>query len=62
MKHLSWVSWNWLGRKVRRHFLAGVLVVVPIGATILILVWLFTAIDNILQPVIRLVLGRPIPG
>jgi len=59
MKH---PHWGWLGRKVRMHFLAGVLVVIPIGATAWILYWLFTTIDNILQPVIRLIAGRDIQG
>ena len=49
-------------RKLRRQFLAGVLIVVPIGATILILVWMFTEIDSYLQPIIQLILGNPIPG
>ena len=44
------------------HFLAGLLVTVPVGATILILIWIFSAIDNILQPIIRLIFGRHIPG
>jgi uncharacterized membrane protein len=62
MTYTKRLSWNWLVRKLRRQFLTGILVVVPLGATILILVWIFTTIDNILQPVIRLVLGRPLPG
>ena len=62
MKYTHRVSWSWLGKKLRGHFLTGVLVVVPIGATILILVWLFTTIDNILQPAIQLILGHPVPG
>ncbi len=53
---------GWLSRRLRRQFLAGLLVVVPIGATMLILVWIFIAIDNILQPVIEFVFGRPVPG
>lgn len=51
-----------LGKRIRRQFLAGVLVVVPVGASVLILIWIFTSIDNILQPVINAVLGRTIPG
>jgi len=35
---------------------------VPLGATVLILIWIFTSIDNILQPVIQLILGHPVPG
>lgn len=47
---------------LRRHFLAGILVVVPLGIAIWILVWVFTSIDNILQPIIEGRLGHPIPG
>jgi uncharacterized membrane protein len=42
--------------------MAGILVVVPAGATILILYWVFTSIDNILQPVVRAIVGHNIPG
>ncbi len=52
-------SW---GKKLRAQFLAGILVVVPVGATVLILVWLFNSIDNILQPAIRLIVGHPVRG
>lgn len=62
MKHKDRVSWGWLGKKLRGQFLTGILVVVPIAATILILVWIFTSIDNILQPVISTIWGRTIPG
>ena len=62
MKYIYRVSWSWLGKKLRRQFLTGIVVVVPIGATILILVWIFTSIDNILQPVIQFILGHPVPG
>lgn len=62
MKHKDRISWGWLGKKLRGQFLTGILVVVPIAATILILVWIFTSIDNILQPVISTIWGRTIPG
>lgn len=51
-----------LNKSLRRYFLAGLLVVVPTAATILILVWFFSTIDNILQPIIKLIVGRPVPG
>lgn len=54
--------WRWLGRKVRTHFFVGILTVVPPVATILILVWVFVRIDNILQPVIKFFWGEPVPG
>jgi len=51
-----------LGKKLRAQFIAGLLVVVPLGASVLILIWIFNGIDNILQPIIRAILGRNIPG
>jgi len=62
MRHISRISWRLVGKKMRRQFLTGILVVVPLGATVLILIWIFTSIDNILQPVIQLILGHPVPG
>jgi uncharacterized membrane protein len=47
---------------LRRWFIAGVLVVVPIIITWLVLSFLFNAIDGILQPVILKLSGRTIPG
>jgi len=62
MKHIGKPSKGQLGRKLRADFLTGILVVVPIGATVLILLWIFNAIDDVLQPIIRSVAGRSIPG
>ena len=53
---------RWQLRVFRRHFLAGILVVVPIGVVILILIWFFTSVDNILQPLIKAIFGREIIG
>jgi uncharacterized membrane protein len=58
-KKVARESW---GKKLRGQFMAGILVVVPVGATVLILVWLFNSIDNILQPAISAIFGRNIPG
>jgi len=55
-------SWGHLGKRVRSHFLTGLLVVIPLMATLLILKWLFEWVDDILQPVIRGVFGRPLYG
>jgi uncharacterized membrane protein len=52
-------SW---GKQLRGQFMAGILVIVPVGATVLILVWLFNSIDNILQPVISAIFGHNIAG
>ncbi|HEX74306.1 MAG TPA: DUF502 domain-containing protein [Dehalococcoidia bacterium] len=62
MRETSQLSWRLIGKKMRRQLLTGIIVVVPLGATILILVWIFTSIDNILQPVIQLIVGRQVPG
>ena len=62
MKHKDRISWGWLGKKLRGQFLMGILVVVPVAATLLILVWIFTSIDNILQPIISAIWGRTVPG
>ncbi len=53
---------RWLGRKIRGHFLAGILVAVPIAVTIWVMYWIFTTIDSYLQPLIQVVLGRPVAG
>jgi len=52
---------GWIG-KIRAHFVAGLIVVVPVAASVLILIWVFTGIDNILQPIISRIAGREIPG
>jgi len=62
MKRIKGVSWRWLGRTLRAQFLMGILVVVPIGATVLILVWIFNAIDGILKPLITGIWGHHIAG
>lgn len=51
-----------LAKHLRNTFLVGILVVVPVGATILILVWVFNHVDNILQPTIRSIWGQSFPG
>ena len=48
--------------RLRKYILSGLLVVVPIGVSILVLAWLFTTIDNILQPVIHRITGQTITG
>ena len=50
------------GKKLSGQFMTGLLVIIPLGASVLILVWLFTSIDNILQPVIRAIWGHNITG
>ena len=56
------VTWDSLVKKLVTQFGVGIIAIVPIGATILILAWLFVSIDNILQPIIRLFFGHSVPG
>jgi len=49
-------------RTMRRHFLAGILVTLPLGLTIWIFVWIFNAIDGWLQPIVVRIFGYTIPG
>lgn len=56
------VSKDSIGKKIRKQFVAGLLVIVPLGASILILIWIFNTVDDILQPVIRAIWDREIPG
>ncbi len=51
-----------LGRRIRSHFIAGIIIIVPIGAAILILLWFFNAIDSILKPIVIAIWGRTFPG
>lgn len=54
--------WHWLSRKLRNHFFTGLMTTIPFAVTVFLLVWFFVTIDNLLQPVIKLILGRPIIG
>ena len=49
---------NWL----RRSFLAGLVVTVPLLITVVALVWTFRFIDGIARPVALFWLGREVPG
>ena len=49
-------------RHLRNKLLIGILILVPLIATILILVWAFNSVDNILQPIIRGTWGVNFPG
>lgn len=50
------------GQYLRRHLGAGLLVTLPLLVTILLLRWLFTALDSVLQPIFRVAVGQPLPG
>ena len=49
-------------RRLRRFLLEGLALMVPIGATAWILLWLFRRLDGILGPYLDPVLGRSAPG
>ena len=62
MKYNLRAFWGWLGRRLGAQFGTGIIAVVPIGATILILYWIFVAIDNVLQPLIKVIWGHTVTG
>jgi len=47
---------------VRKVFLAGMVVVVPIIITAFALIWLFRLLDGFFSPLIQQIIGREIPG
>lgn len=47
---------------LRRSFLAGLVVTVPLLITVVTLVWTFRFIDGVARPLAVLVLGREVPG
>jgi uncharacterized membrane protein len=47
---------------LRRRFLAGLAVLVPIILTVKALHWLFTFLDGLAQPLAKAIAGRPISG
>lgn len=49
-------------RLLRRYFLTGLVVLAPIGATAVILGWLFRTLDAILGDPLRRLLGWSVPG
>ncbi|MBN2557428.1 MAG: DUF502 domain-containing protein [Clostridia bacterium] len=49
-------------KKIRKWFLSGLAVILPVGLTAFILVWLFNLLDGILRDLIALIFGRNIPG
>ncbi len=51
-----------LTKTLKRYFISGVLVVVPIILTYLVLKFLFLSLDSILQPLLHDLLGYYIPG
>jgi uncharacterized membrane protein len=54
--------WRRIMKAMRKHFLAGIIVVIPVAATLAVLIWFFINVDNVLQPVIEFFFGRRIVG
>lgn len=50
------------GRKFRRYFFTGLIVLAPVGVTAVILVWMFRTIDDILGGPLQSAIGFRIPG
>ena len=47
---------------LRRRFLAGLFVTLPVIASVAALVWVFRVIDGFTAPIYARLLGRPVPG
>ena len=62
MEHKTRNPLTWLSRQLGAKFGIGIITVVPFAATVWILYWMFTSIDNILQPTIKTIWGNTIPG
>ena len=62
MKYNQREFWRWIIRQLRTHFLTGIITTVPIVATVLLLIWFFVTVDNVLQPIIKSIFGQPITG
>ena len=62
MKNTAGKIWKDILKKLRTMFIAGVVVVVPVGLTVWILLWIFNGVEGLLEPLVHLVFGRPVPG
>lgn len=51
-----------MGGNIRSRILTGILVVVPLGVTVLVLRFFFNMVDGMLQPTLKAALGHTIPG
>ncbi len=47
---------------VRRNFIAGFFVTVPLVISVAALVWIFQVVDGFMAPLYARLLGRPVPG
>jgi uncharacterized membrane protein len=66
MKAIAKRMWRWILNVIRKTFVAGLIVVVPIGLTVWILIWIFDGIDNLFKPIVAWIFGQfglePITG
>jgi uncharacterized membrane protein len=53
---------SYLSQRLRRYFLTGLVVLVPLTVTFLIVKWLLTFLDGLLAPLVEGAIGRHIPG
>ena len=53
---------NRVGNHLRRTLIAGLLALIPLAFTIFILLWLFNAIDDFVQPLVERIFDREIIG
>ncbi len=51
-----------LGRRIRRYFLVGLVVIAPVGLTIAVLNWVFQRMDGLLGVPLQRAIGFRIPG
>jgi uncharacterized membrane protein len=47
---------------LRRNFIAGFFVTVPLVISVAALVWIFQVVDGVMAPLYERMLGRPVPG
>jgi uncharacterized membrane protein len=47
---------------LRRYFITGFFVTVPVVISVVALVWIFNAVDGVMAPIYERLLGRKVPG
>lgn len=62
MKQKSRNPFTWLSKQLGAKFGIGIITIVPFAATVWILYYIFVKIDDILQPEISAIWGKPVPG
>ncbi len=51
-----------IGKSIKKNFLAGFAIILPVGITLYLIVFMFEFLDGILGPVFRWIFGRAVPG